>query len=32
LKKVAHSYSQQSVANRYIEVYEAALQPKELNR
>lgn len=32
LRKVAHSYSQQSVANRYIEVYEAALQPKELNR
>lgn len=32
LRKVAHNYSQQSVANRYIEVYEAALQPKELNR
>ena len=32
VQKVAHSYSQQSVANRYIEVYEAALQPKELNR
>jgi glycosyltransferase involved in cell wall biosynthesis len=32
LHKVAHSYSQQSVANRYIEVYEAALQPKEFSK
>jgi len=32
VQKVARSYSQQSVANRYIEVYEAALRPKELNR
>lgn len=32
VQKVARCYSQQSVAKRYIEVYEAALQPKELNR
>ena len=30
--KVAHSYSQQSVANRYLEIYEAAMQPKQLNK
>jgi hypothetical protein len=29
---VAHSYSQQSVANRYLEIYEAAMQPKQLNK
>lgn len=28
LRKVAHSYSQQSVAHRYIEVYEQALHPQ----
>ncbi len=28
LRKVAHNYSQQSVANRYVEVYEAAMRPK----
>ena len=32
VQKVAHCYSQQSVANRYIEVYEAALQPKKYSR
>ena len=32
VQKVAHSYSQQSVANRYIEVYEAALQPKQFSK
>lgn len=32
LHKVAHHYSQQSVASRYIEVYEAAMRPKELKR
>jgi len=32
LYKVIRSYSQQSVAKRYVEVYEAALRPKELNR
>jgi len=30
--KVAHSYSQQSVAKRYIEVYEDARRPKMHNR
>ena len=30
LQKVAHNYSQQSVAKRYIEVYEQAMRPKEL--
>jgi len=30
LRKVAHHYSQQSVANRYIEVYEAAMRPKQV--
>ena len=30
LRKVAHHYSQQSVAQRYIEVYEAALRPKQV--
>jgi glycosyltransferase involved in cell wall biosynthesis len=32
VQKVAHSYSQQSVAKRYIEVYESAMQPKEMKR
>lgn len=32
LHKVAHCYSQQSVASRYVEVYEAAMRPKELKR
>ena len=31
LQKVAHSYSQQSVAMRYIEVYEQAMRPKIRN-
>ena len=30
LRKVAHHYSQQSVANRYIEVYENAMRPKQV--
>ena len=29
LHKVAHCYSQQSVANRYIEVYQAAMRPQQ---
>ena len=32
LHKVAHSYSQQSVANRYIEVYEQTMRPRELKK
>ena len=32
LQKVAHNYSQQSVAKRYIDVYEQAMRPKELKR
>lgn len=32
LRKVAHNYSQQSVALRYIDVYEAAMKPKEMKR
>lgn len=32
LQKVARNYSQQSVAMRYIEVYEQAMRPKELKR
>lgn len=32
MQKVAHSYSQQSVALRYIDVYEAAMKLKEMNR
>jgi glycosyltransferase involved in cell wall biosynthesis len=32
LQKVAHNYSQQSVAKRYIEVYEQAMRPKEHRR
>ena len=32
LQKVAHNYSQQSVAMRYIEVYERAMRPKELRK
>ncbi|MBQ7419835.1 MAG: glycosyltransferase family 4 protein [Prevotella sp.] len=32
LKKVARHYSQQSVAMHYIEVYEAALRPKEMKK
>ena len=31
LKKVAHSYSQQSVANRYIEEYQQRMNPKAQN-
>lgn len=29
-RKVAHHYSQQSVAHRYVEVYEAAMRPKKV--
>ncbi len=32
LQKVNQSYSQQSVANKYIEVYEQAMRPKEMKR
>jgi glycosyltransferase involved in cell wall biosynthesis len=32
VQKVAHCYSQQSVALRYIDVYEAAMKPKEMKR
>ena len=32
MQKVVHSYSQQSVALRYIDVYEAAMKLKEMNR
>ena len=32
LHKVAHNYSQQNVANRYIEVYEQAMRPRELKK
>ena len=32
VQKVAHSYSQQSVAKRYVEIYESAIQPREMKR
>jgi glycosyltransferase involved in cell wall biosynthesis len=32
VQKVAHSWSEQNVAKRYLEVYEAALRPKTLNQ
>lgn len=32
VKKVAQCYSQQSVANHYIDVYQAAMRPREMKR
>ena len=32
VQKVAQSYSQQSVAKHYIEIYESAMLPKEMKR